>query len=138
MLWFAKAADLDAHDSERARLNRLRALTWQRQAAVPILAVDHGAGLKTIAFQPGGNLLLSLTDIGQLRLFRWDTSEPIDLPLLRRPASSAAWSPDGKSIAVGHTDGSVELCQVRAGPSRRGSGSSDPSPPSHSAPTEDS
>ena len=40
--------------------------------------------------------------------------------LTGKSSTSMCWSPDGKSIAVGHSDGSLVILEIEAGDARSG------------------
>jgi WD40 repeat protein len=109
MLWFAHAAALAQHDKERERINRVRARAWERMMTVPVRAFDHGGKLlTTVAMHPRGELLLTVTEEGRLRLWRIDAGRE-EKALIDAPVLSAAWSPDGRRLALGMARGGVEL-----------------------------
>jgi WD40 repeat protein/serine/threonine protein kinase len=109
MLWFAKAAELALHDPERERLNRIRARAWEREAVVPVLALEHEDHIVTsVAFQPRGRLLATLTDTKKARLWRLDAGSQPALPTDVGAVTSIAWSPDGTLLALG-LDHSIRL-----------------------------
>jgi WD40 repeat protein len=112
-LWFATAAEQAASDPQRRADNRLRARNWLRDAVLPVraLAVD---GPLTLAFRPGGDLLLVRAP-GKLFLWDWPRDSLLPWADGTTPVSSACWGPDGKSVAVGLPTGQVQLRRVPDG-----------------------
>ncbi len=112
MLWFAKAAELSRRDPNRERLNRIRALAWERKAAVPVQAFDHGGNdVTSAAFHPSGALLLTVSVDQKARVWRLDDGSETVLPPDGAAVGSAAWSPDGTRLALGLT-GAVRVYDV--------------------------
>jgi serine/threonine protein kinase/WD40 repeat protein len=102
MLWFARAAELARHDPEREQVNRVRARAWEREAVVPVLALEHrGRNVAHLSFQPVGDLLLTINDDGTAYLRRTIDGSEVPFPGSNKGVGSAAWSPDGTRLAVG-------------------------------------
>jgi WD40 repeat protein/serine/threonine protein kinase len=116
MLWFANAARLTRNDRERTWANRVRVRTWGREAMLPVGALTHdGQSLQRMAFRPGGDLLLTLTDDGRCFVWDWRREEPLDWARGGRKTTAACWSPDGAWLAVGLPSGQVEVRAVPSG-----------------------
>jgi serine/threonine protein kinase/WD40 repeat protein len=116
MLWFANARRLARNDSERAWANRLRARTWGREVVLPVGALAHdGQPLQLLAFQPCGDLLLTLTRDGRCFVWDWRREQPLDWARGGGKITAACWSPDGGWLAVGLSSGKVEIRSVPSG-----------------------
>jgi WD40 repeat protein len=116
MLWFARAAALARHDPARERVNRTRARAWEREATVPVLALEHpGQEVTHLAFQPGGGRLLTLTGFGQARLWQLPDGAREDVPGGDHKVTAAAWSPDGAHLALGRAGGDVAVYRMADG-----------------------
>jgi hypothetical protein len=113
-LWFANAARRAPADPDRRRANALRARTWGRRAFVPHSAlVAEGKWPGELAFHPGGHHLIArtLTDgktrDASLTLWDLDAEKALPFPGGLEAVPAAAWSPDGRSLAVGRPDSDV-------------------------------
>jgi WD40 repeat protein len=113
-LWFANAARLSKADPDRQRANAIRARTWGRRALTPLHAlVADGSWPGGLVFHPGGHYLIITTVIdGKTRdashtLWDMDTEQALPFPGGLKDAPAAAWSPDGRTLAVGRPDGDV-------------------------------
>ncbi|MHB9048253.1 MAG: WD40 repeat domain-containing serine/threonine protein kinase [Pirellulales bacterium] len=116
VLWFANAAGLTRHDVRREQANRTRVRAWSRQTPAPLAAFAHDGQLLTqIAFHPAGRHLLTLASDGRYTVWDLQTEQPAPWSGQDRPASAAAWSPDGASLAIGRAGGEVELRRFPGG-----------------------
>jgi WD40 repeat protein len=113
-LWFANAALQGQADPERQRANVIRVRTWGRRAFTPLRAfVADGSWPAGIIFHPQGHHLITQRMIdGKTRdvsntLWELDTEESLLFPGGLKEVPAAAWSPDGRTLAAGHTDGDV-------------------------------
>jgi WD40 repeat protein/tetratricopeptide (TPR) repeat protein len=126
VLWFAHAARLAGSGTEQEQANRARVTTWSRQAFQPVRALPHNeTPLRSLAFHPKGQYLL--THAGRFRANTgvpyeeectlWDLGKeaPSAWPVGITKVSSAAWSPDGRRLAVGTPEGAVVLGAFPAG-----------------------
>lgn len=78
--------------------------------------VGHGANVRSLEFTPSGRTLVSTCALGTMRL--WDL-ECQDWYAQSRPQklqgpAGVAFAPDGRHVAVGWNDGSVEIWDPRA------------------------
>lgn len=113
MLWFAKAAELARRDPERERVDRIRAQAWEREAVLPVFAVDRACeGLRAIEFQPSGEHLLTISYEGVPLLSRIVDGAEVKLPDASGRALAAAWSADGSLLALGTEGSRVELFRL--------------------------
>jgi WD40 repeat protein len=113
-LWFASAARRANADPDRQRANAIRARTWGRQAFAPVCAlVTDGTFSADPVFHPGGHHLITRTVIdGKTRdashtLWDRDAGQSLPFPGGHKTVPAAAWSPDGRTLAVGRPDGDV-------------------------------
>jgi WD40 repeat protein/tetratricopeptide (TPR) repeat protein len=116
VLWFAHAARLGRQDPEREQANRARVRSWAGASPVPVRAFPHpGQDLLSLAFDPGGRHLLSVSR--QDRCVIWDVEQgrPLAWPGADRAVSAAAWGPDGRWLALGTPAGDVEVHGFPAG-----------------------
>ncbi|QEH38503.1 Serine/threonine-protein kinase PrkC [Aquisphaera giovannonii] len=121
LLWFARAAGLAGDLPELEALNRTRVANWSRHVATPVatFAVPGFRYLKdrfrVFAFRPGGHHLLTLTDAGRCDV--WDAAAGARVPLPGEPrdVTAAAWSPDGRALALGLEGGEVEVARFPSG-----------------------
>jgi WD40 repeat protein/serine/threonine protein kinase/Flp pilus assembly protein TadD len=112
MLWFAHAAARAGEDHERRDYNLARVRAWRRQLSwVPFRGLPHDDVnvFRVCAFHKGGNFLITVGSKDQCSL--WDVQREHRLPLPGgdRPIRSAAWSPDGRWLALGSATGEVGL-----------------------------
>jgi WD40 repeat protein len=113
-LWFANAARRARDDPERRLVNAIRARTWGRTVFKPQRAlVADGSWPRGLVFHPGGRHLITKTIVDgatrDARYTLWDLDAERSLPFLggMNDAPAAAWSPDGRALAVGLPDGDV-------------------------------
>jgi WD40 repeat protein len=121
-LWFANAARRANADPERRRANAVRARTWGRRAFVPVRAlVADGSWPGGLVFHPGGHHLITTAVIdGKTRdasntLWDLDAEESLPFPGGLKAVPAAAWSPDGRALAVGRPDGDVVVAGFPGG-----------------------
>jgi serine/threonine protein kinase/WD40 repeat protein len=121
LLWFATAAERAAADPQRRADNRLRARNWMGDAFLPVRASALGGhafalgrNLGTVAFRPGGDLLLLRTD-GKFFLWDWPRDRFLPWAAGTSPVNSGCWSPDGATLALGSHTGRVQICRVPDG-----------------------
>ena len=97
------------------------ALLWDaRTGQIVRRLAGHTGSIRVTAFSPDGERLLILTDSTNAQV--WDSRTPLGLPQFQARAglASPTFSPDGKVIAVGGTEGSVWLWDAQTGqPVRR-------------------
>src|SRR5262249_49755515 len=123
VLWFAQAARLAGAGTAEEQANRTRIDAWSRQALQPIRALPHAEQtLRSIVFHPDSPYLLTQTgraprNGGETESILWDLvrETPLSWPAGIRKASSAAWSPDGRQLALGTPEGEIALCGFPAG-----------------------
>jgi WD40 repeat protein len=116
MLWFANAARLARTDPERAHANRVRVQTWCRHLYRPVCALPHEEYVfRGFLFHPGGKYLLTLGTSNQATLWELTNGQSVPLPGNRRQVSSAAWSPDGRLLALGNLEGQVDVFRFPEG-----------------------
>jgi WD40 repeat protein/serine/threonine protein kinase len=127
VLWFASAARLAKDDPERRRLNRIRAHTWARRAFTPLHGFLRAAGrsaAEAVALHPSGRYLLvrewrATKDdkrwVGRFSVWDVETERPVPVPKAAARATSAAWSPDGKRLALGGPTGGVTVTDFPSG-----------------------
>ena len=114
-LWFANAAGLTPHDRARQTANLRRAEAWGRQAMTPVALIKIGkSDARRVAFQPSGSLLMTVSP-SEVRV--WDWRNEVALPWSESLPSAfdAAWSPDGKTLAVLLMTGEVRLIEPESG-----------------------
>lgn len=121
-LWFANAARLAKADPDREHANAIRARTWGRLALTPRAAFAADAGWPgPLLLHPDGQHLLSSTiGDGAMRdstYTLWDTDAEAAqrFPGGASTAPAAAWSPDGRALAVGRDDGDVIVADFPGG-----------------------
>jgi WD40 repeat protein len=124
-LWFANAARRAGADPDRRRANAIRARTWGRRAFAPRHAlVADGSWPGGLVFHPGGHHLITRTVIdGKTRdarntLWDLDAERALPFPGGLKAVPAAAWSPDGRALAVGRADGDVIVAGFPGGKER--------------------
>jgi serine/threonine protein kinase/WD40 repeat protein len=124
VLWFANAARLAGAGTERESDNRARVASWSRQALQPMRALPHAADwVSRVQFHSTSRYVLTQTHVlrqdldeeGDWTLWDLNQETPLPLPAGIATASSAAWSPDGRWLALGTPQGEVLLCSFPEG-----------------------
>jgi hypothetical protein len=117
-LWFANAARRAESDPDRRLANAVRTLTWGRRALTPLRAVvAEGSWPGGLVFHAGGRYLIARNVVeGKTRDTSntlWDLEAERSLPFPGGLAAvpAAAWSPDGRSLAVGGSEGDVVVAR---------------------------
>jgi WD40 repeat protein len=113
-LWFANAARRASADPDRRLPNEIRTKIWGRSVFTPLRAiVADGSWPGGLVFHPGGRYLMTKSIIDganrDARFTLWDVDAERSLPFPEnmKDAPAAAWSPDGRGLAVGLPDGGV-------------------------------
>jgi eukaryotic-like serine/threonine-protein kinase len=121
-LWFANAARRAVADPDRRRSNAIRARTWGRRALMPLRAVvAEGSWPGGFAFHPGGRYLISKNVVdgktrdASNRLWDLESEQSLRFPGGLAAVPAAAWSPDGRYLAVGGTEGDVVVAPFPGG-----------------------
>ncbi|MBN9517597.1 hypothetical protein J0H58_03610, partial [bacterium] len=113
-LWFARAAELAERDPHREWANRVRVAAYGRGAPTPVRALLQPNPTEALAFHPGGGHLLGRRFGGEPALYDLTAEAPVPLPG-GEPASAAAWSGDGRLLAVGTPAGRVRVFEFPSG-----------------------
>jgi WD40 repeat protein len=113
-LWFANAARRARADPDRQHANVIRARTWGRRALAPLHAlVADGSWPGGLVFHPGGRHLLATTVLdGKTRdssytLWDLDAEQSLSFPGGAKAVPAAAWSANGRALAMGRPGGDV-------------------------------
>jgi eukaryotic-like serine/threonine-protein kinase len=113
-LWFANAARRAVADPDRRLANAVRARTWGRRALTPLRAlIAEGSRPGGLVFHPDGRHLITKNVVnGETRdvsntLWDLEAERSLSFPGGLAAVPAAAWSPDGRSLAVGRPDGDV-------------------------------
>ncbi len=125
VLWFASAPRVAPSDARRSRFNTTRARAWSRTISQPVAALHFATSLplhkdgdprrhyaprlQNLAFHPREPHLLAVNSSFECILWDIMRDEAIPLPGELATATSAAWSPDGKRLAIGRKSGEVEV-----------------------------
>ncbi len=117
VLWFAAAADQSAtaEDFLRQNDNRLRARNWMRQATLPVAAMSLPGSAQQLDFQPRGDLLLLRSGNGEIIFWSWRDGQRLAWTEKLSSVSSAQFSPDGVSVALGFLVGKTQIRKVADG-----------------------
>ena len=115
LLWFTHAVRLADDDPERQRISRIRVCNWNEWVIQPDfrLALPGFENIQdrflAFEFHISGRFLLVLSTTGAGSI--WDLDRRAELPIPDAPArlSAAAYSPDGRSLALGTPGGKVEV-----------------------------
>jgi eukaryotic-like serine/threonine-protein kinase len=115
LLWFTHAVRLAADDPERQRVGRIRVRNWSERVVQPdyrlVLPGFRSMQDRFLAFEfhVSGRFLLVVSTTGAGLI--WDLDRRSELPIPDAPArlSAAAFSPDGRLLALGTPDGKVEV-----------------------------
>src|SRR5262245_40759749 len=113
-LWFARAARLTApHDAGLSAEHRLRASAFLRAAFRVEAVLQVGMTTRKVLYHPGGDHLLVLSRGHEVQV--WDLRSRRRVPVPgEKQSPAAAWSPDGKRLALAGADGSVEVLSFPA------------------------
>jgi hypothetical protein len=125
-LWFANAALLAEGDAGRRELNAFRARVWGRHAYTPTARIDRplsSTAYQDFAFHPSGQFLLTFDarldsnhiDRAECRLWDLVTEQAHALSERLASAGAAAWSPDGRWLAVGGSGDGVTVLDFPGG-----------------------
>lgn len=117
LLWYAHAADL-AKGSPQFTDAMVRGLRRQRFVPQPMRAALLPEGLASLSFHPTGRYLLCKD--GDSTLHVWDT-HGLRLPTAVKrfgSISAVAWSPDGKTLALGNRAGQLRVLDMASGLTR--------------------
>ncbi len=117
LLWFARAAALEGIGPTAISDSRSRCLSWLSESPKPLAAFQLPAPIHTTTFQDDWrcwHLSETLSEVmfksgDDFGIWNFDTDEiwrPIGRGL---PVSSAAWSNDGKLLAIGSSSGELRL-----------------------------
>jgi eukaryotic-like serine/threonine-protein kinase len=115
LLWFTHAARLAADDPERQRLPRIRVRNWQRGVLRPDVLValpefrPKQDRYLVLEFHVSGKYLLALSTTGLGLLWDLDRDQPMPLSDGPKRLTAAAFSPDGRHLALGTREGLVEV-----------------------------
>ena len=115
LLWFTHAVRLADDDPERQRISRIRVRNWNERVIQPDfrLALPGFRNMQdrflAFEFHISGRFLLVLSTTGAGSI--WDLDRRAELAIPDAPArlSAAAFSPDGRSLALGTPGGKVEV-----------------------------
>jgi serine/threonine protein kinase/WD40 repeat protein/tetratricopeptide (TPR) repeat protein len=116
VVWFAAAADQSTTvgESRRQEDNRLRARNWMRQATLPVAAISLSAIPRHLEFQPGGDLLLVLSEKG-VTIWSWRADKRLPWAEQLAGVESAQFSPDGASVALNLHSSEVQIRRASDG-----------------------
>ncbi|MZH40244.1 MAG: hypothetical protein F3740_00280 [Nitrospinae bacterium] len=107
--------DCCPQNSAKEELNDLAFLVSQNSLVgpgitKPILLKQHRGDINSLVFQKNGELLASGDENGEVHIWNLQKSQmPVESIELDYPISKIAWSPEGKHIGIGGTDGTVSI-----------------------------
>lgn len=109
-LWFSHAASLASDDPEMLLGSMVRIRTWSLEIPRPLRAflLEPDEILDLSFHHSGRYLLVSLSESGP-RILDLVSGTRTSLAGAAGPASCAAWSPDGRRLALGTSRGVVEI-----------------------------
>ena len=115
VLWFANAAHLARNDPSRELANRIRVKNWSRLAIRPVRSLwIEEAGIQRLSFHASGEFLLAQS-AGGYSIWNLHQEERFPLWISKEEISAACWNPAGDRLALGTTDGTVELRRFPTG-----------------------
>jgi WD40 repeat protein/tRNA A-37 threonylcarbamoyl transferase component Bud32/tetratricopeptide (TPR) repeat protein len=114
-MWFTHSAKVTPHDRTRQQANLLRAQSWMKQAMLPVARLTTPDGNATrLVFQPHGPLLLTIQD-RKFRVWDWRNELTLSWSDALNEVNDAAWSPDGRQVAVASGSAGVRLLESSSG-----------------------
>src|SRR5690606_1626721 len=86
------------------------------EGSEPLQLNGHEDRIEALSFQPGGGLLASAGRDWRVTLWRPGpgSRSALDIQLLEGPACNAAWSPDGRRLAVAQANGRIRFFPAAA------------------------
>ena len=115
LLWFTHAVRLADDDPERQRISRIRVRNWNERVVQPDfrLAIPGFRNMQdrflAFEFHVSGRFLLVLSTTGVGSIWDLDRRAELSIPDAPSRLSAAAFSPDGRSLALGTPGGKVEV-----------------------------
>jgi WD40 repeat protein len=92
------------------------AQVWDTRTGLPVALLRHSQRIRSAAFSPDGQRVVTASDDGTARVWEARTGRPAGPPLRhKKPVSSALFSPDGRFIATACEDGRARLWPGPAG-----------------------
>jgi WD40 repeat protein/serine/threonine protein kinase len=115
LLWFAGASKRARDDVYRQEATAARLSSWQGRAPAPVRAfLKPGFQPRQILWDPTGSYLLALGQDHRFVIWDIERESEMSLPGGERPVRLAAWSPDGKVLALAAPEGDVDLVSFPA------------------------
>lgn len=109
---FSPREQVVATDSNNGQMMLWSSVTGQLLRAEP-----HDVGINSVAFSPDGNTIVTVDSAGKVIL--WDTRSELALGQSQMSnaaqVTASAFSPDGRLLAIGRDDGSIEVSDQRTG-----------------------
>jgi WD40 repeat protein/tetratricopeptide (TPR) repeat protein len=108
-LWFADAVRHSSDDPVRQEHNRSRFVISERQAILPLRAIDVGEEVVELTLHPEATHLLTKTKSGKIVLWDLEPEQRLHFPGNGAAVTAAVWTDDGRQLALGRADGTVEV-----------------------------
>jgi serine/threonine protein kinase len=115
ILWFANAARFAGAEDYQAEVNSRRAISWLNKTPLPLGAFKLTSSFKVLEFSSDSRYLVAVSIDGKWQLWNAWTRQVVPWKTSIKGVKTAAWSMDGKCLALGSNDGEISVIKVDGG-----------------------